>query len=216
MHWIDPAFLPETAGTVERFVVNPHGEIDGLIMADGGKKPVLVHVPPHLEQALQAAVRPRDVIKVRGVRPRRVEMIAAVAVIASSGETICDEGPDKSPKPTVSRGKPERMSVSGRVSLSLYGPKGELRGALLDEGSIVRVGSKEAQHCRNLLQPGASIAARGAGLRTVHGRVVTAEEIGPSLNDLRRVKVPKPEAKPEPKHKKDGRVAEHPNSEAGR
>ncbi len=29
MHWIDPDCLPEVKGTVERFLLNPHGEIDG-------------------------------------------------------------------------------------------------------------------------------------------------------------------------------------------
>jgi len=29
MHWIDPDCLPETKGKVERFILNPHGEIDG-------------------------------------------------------------------------------------------------------------------------------------------------------------------------------------------
>ena len=32
MHWIDPDSLPELQGTIERFVLNPHGEIDGFVM----------------------------------------------------------------------------------------------------------------------------------------------------------------------------------------
>jgi hypothetical protein len=32
MHWIDHDFLPDIGGTVERFIVNHHGEIDGLVL----------------------------------------------------------------------------------------------------------------------------------------------------------------------------------------
>ena len=33
MHWIDPAHLPETKGTVDRFLINPHGDV--LTARDG-------------------------------------------------------------------------------------------------------------------------------------------------------------------------------------
>jgi hypothetical protein len=46
MHWIDPASLPEVAGTVERFVLNPHGEVDGFVMKDQKQSLILVHTPP--------------------------------------------------------------------------------------------------------------------------------------------------------------------------
>lgn len=34
MHWIDPESLPEIAGTLERFIINTHGEVDGFVMRD--------------------------------------------------------------------------------------------------------------------------------------------------------------------------------------
>ena len=42
MHWLDPDDLPEITGTVARFLLNPHGETDGMILADGSE----VHFPP--------------------------------------------------------------------------------------------------------------------------------------------------------------------------
>jgi|NGEPerStandDraft_6_1074524.scaffolds.fasta_scaffold469577_2 hypothetical protein len=35
MHWIDPTQLPETEGTVDRLLLNPHGKVDGLLLTDG-------------------------------------------------------------------------------------------------------------------------------------------------------------------------------------
>jgi hypothetical protein len=54
MHWIDPESLPAVVGTVERFVLNPHGEVDGFVMSCGAED-VLVHVPPHMERELVPA-----------------------------------------------------------------------------------------------------------------------------------------------------------------
>jgi hypothetical protein len=93
MHWVDPDFLPDTKGRVERFIVNPHGEIDGLILTYDDKKVVLVHVPPHLDREIETSVRPGDEIRVRGIRPRNADMIAAIALTTADGRTIVDDGP---------------------------------------------------------------------------------------------------------------------------
>jgi hypothetical protein len=190
MHWIDPDFLPDIKGNVERFVVNPNGEIDGLVLAYDDAKIVLVHVPPHLDHAIAAAIRPGDDVRVRGIRPRGADMIAAVALTTADGHTIVDDGPgpdrkDKKKDAPHHRAKPGTMTVSGVVRLSLYGPKGELRGALLDDGIVVRIEAKEAPHLAEQLRPHATISARGDGLETRHCRVVAAKEIGPDPNHLR-------------------------------
>jgi hypothetical protein len=196
MHWIDPECLPETTGTVERFVMNPHGEIDGLILDCGTDKAVLVHVRPHLSAEIEAAVHPGEAVRVRGVRPRGAEMIAAVAIVAADGRAILDNGPgDKhhkdarlnAPKKHAAR----KSQIAGTVRLSLHAPKGELRGALLQDGSTVRIGPKEAQRFAKLLQPGASVAVRGDGIETPHGRVIESREIGCDLAHLEPAKAPK-------------------------
>ncbi|HWF94278.1 MAG TPA: hypothetical protein VG291_04890 [Xanthobacteraceae bacterium] len=69
-------------------------------------------------------------------------------------------------------------------------PKGELRGALLQDGSTVRIGPKEAQRFANLLRPGASMAVRGDGIETPYGRVIESREIGCDLAHLEPAKDP--------------------------
>jgi hypothetical protein len=187
MHWIDPDFLPDIKGRVERFIVNPHGEIDGLILTYDGDKALLVHVPPHLDREIEAAVRSGDELRVRGVRPRGADMIAAVALTAADGRTIVDDGPGRDGKKREPhhRARPGELTVSGTVRLSLFGPKGDLRGALLDDGNMVRLGAKEAPHFAERLRPRATLAARDEGLDTRHGKIVAAKKIGSSPNDLR-------------------------------
>jgi len=185
MHWIDPEFLPEIEGTLERFTLNPKGEIDGLVLTDE----TLVHVPPHLGHAVEELLQPGKTVRVGGVRPRGVVMVAAVWLANADGRSITDNGPDERKKDAASGDvKLQPAEAAGTVRLSLYAPKGELRGALLADGAIVRVRSKEAQQFESLLRPQATLAARGNGLETRFGRVVNAMEIGPDLASLTPVK----------------------------
>src|SRR5882724_5876258 len=138
MHWIDPDSLPDVKGTLERFVLNPDGKVDGFVMTGEKDFVILVHTPPHMDTELTKHLKAGDAISVRGVRPRRAELLAAVAVTASNGRQIIDQGPDhhrEHPKADH-----EKMQAEGTVRLSLFGPKGELRGALLNDGTLVRIG----------------------------------------------------------------------------
>lgn len=197
MHWIDPDSLPEVSGTLERFVLNPHGEVDGFVMTEGGRT-ILVHTPPHMETELTRHIAPGDRIRVHGVKPRGADLLAAVAVTAKNGRRIVDDGPDHDREhPHYDHHK---MDAEGTVRLSLFGPKGEIRGALLTDGTVVRIGPKEAEHVAELLTPQARLAARGDGVETRFGRVVHAKEAGRDLHALKPLKHGKPD-KHGPKHK---------------
>lgn len=200
MHWIDPDSLPEVAGIFERFVLNPHGEVDGFVMKDRHTD-VLVHTPPHMDGELTRHLSPGEKVRVRGVRPRGADLLAAVAVITAKGRQMIDEGPDHDREhPKV---KHEPMRADGTVQLSLFGPKGELRGALLSDGTVLRVGPKEAERVAALLAPGAKLAARGDGVQTRYGRAIHAFELGPDPARLKSVRKPKPK---KPKHEHDART----------
>ena len=199
MHWIDPDCLPEISGTVERFVANRHGEIDGLVLKDDANASLLVHVPPHLTAEIEVSIQAGDRLKIRGVRPCGADMVAAVSITCADGCVIVDEGPDhkfsdatdqaEAPKPS----RAQTAQTAGTVRLSLYAPKGELRGVLLDDGTVLRIGPKEARHYLDLLRPGASLAARGEGIETKHGCVIEVLEIRASGNELKPVKERKPD-----------------------
>src|SRR5689334_12864672 len=142
MHWIDPDSLSEVSGTVERFLLNPHGEVDGFVMTRDGIA-VVVHTPPHLEEELTRHVKPGDCVSIHGAKPRGADLLAAVAVTTRDGRRIVDNGPDHEREHP--RHAHRKMEVEGTVRLSLLGPKGELRGALLANGTIMRIGPREAE-----------------------------------------------------------------------
>ena len=188
MHWIDPAYLPETKGTVDRFLINAHGDAEGLMLRDGKE----VHFPRHLAKRVLAAFKPGDPIKVRGVRPRGVDMIAAVSLQAGEAAAITDEGPPKDLDGQRTEKKPDHESekhveVEGVVRHLLHGPRGEKRGALLDDGTIVRMPPHAATRCNELLSLGHPLAARGERLTNALGTVINAHEFGASLGTLRSV-----------------------------
>src|SRR5437764_647742 len=88
MHRLDFDYLPEISGTFERFLINPRGDADGMLLTNGAE----VHFPPHMSAELCAAIHAGAIVKVRGVQPRG-DMIAAVAFETGDGTRIVDNGP---------------------------------------------------------------------------------------------------------------------------
>lgn len=174
MHWIDPACLQETRGTVTQFLLNPYGELDGFILGDNRQ----VHFPPHLSRQVAKHFSVGDKVRVRGVKPRGADIVAAVLLTSATGTEILDEGPhrhgEKHERPQVEK-KP--MQVMGEVRLSLYGPKGELRGALLADGTSVRMPPHAAEELSSYLEPGAHIQVWGHGVKTRYGRTIEVDDI---------------------------------------
>lgn len=178
----DPAQLPETRGVVARYTLTPRGEVDGFLLQDGTQ----VQVPPHLSTQLVFAVRPGDAVAVRGLRALGAPMVAAVSVAnAASGATVTDAGGGP-------RGAAKTMDVEGQVQATLRGPRGEVNGAVLADGTILRLPPREAERFATLLQPGQTVAARGEGLTGPLGTVLAARQFGASLGQLAEVGGPPP------------------------
>lgn len=208
MHWMDPDHLPEITGIIDQFLINKHGEADGFILTDGGE----VHVPPHLSSRLVRDVRPGSEVKVRGVRPRGVQMIAAVAIDTPKGR-ILDEGPQvREDDSAFEKAKYGPMTVQGVVKQAIHGAKGETRGAVLEDRRIIRLPPHEAERFADLLKKGAKVSANGEGATTSFGTVVEAREIGASTETLKPVDAKKPKQGPnqkEPKHHGKEHGAKH-------
>lgn len=180
--------LPATRGTVSRYTLTPRGDVDGLILADGTE----VHFPPHLSTQLVYAVKPGDAVTIRGLKALNAPLVAAIAITNdATGNTVVDSGPGAGPK-SGPRGARQAMSLQGRVQMSLHGPRGELNGAMLEDGTILRLPPPEAERLAALLTPGQTIVIRGDGLTTTMGEVVDVQAIGSSQAGLNFVQRPGP------------------------
>lgn len=194
----DPSQLPETRGTVRFFTMTPRGDVDGFILADGTQ----VHVPPHLSTQLVAAVRLSDAVTVRGLRAAAVPVVAAMSVTGdASGQTVVDTGPPGRPgrgpgaPPPPPPGGPAAgppAEVSGRVLAVLYGPQGEVNGAMLEDGTVLRMPPPEATRMTAILAPGQTIVAQGPGIANNIGRMVDVRSIGASRDQLTQLQAPPP------------------------
>ena len=176
MHWIDPTCLPETRGKLTQFLLNPHGELDGFIL-DHARQ---VHFPPHLAKQVAKHIAIGDRVRIRGVKPRDADIVAAVTLTSAQGKEIADEGPHHANHAHHEHhaehdGRP--MDAEGKVVLSLHGPKGELRGALLEGGTSLRMPPHAAAELKAYLTPGAYVKAWGQGVKNRFGSTIEVDEI---------------------------------------
>jgi hypothetical protein len=206
----DPQQLPAQRGQVQQFTLTPRGDIDGLILTDGTE----VKTPPHLSTQIAYAIKPGDTVTIHGLHAAALPLVQAVSITDdATGRMIIDNGPPgpgrgpAAPPPTNATAAgaggplPGLTEVQGRVRMALHGPQGDVNGALLDDGTIVRLPPPEAWRFASLLQPGQTIVAEGAAFVTAMGKVIDAQQIGASREQLSLVETapgPGPGRRPPP------------------
>jgi hypothetical protein len=179
--------MPYVTSSVERFLVNPEGNADGMILVNG----VEVYFAPHLSAAVLTAIQAGDRITVYGVLPMAEPMIAAIIIEAANGTRIEDHGPPTQKLPgtmvnhRIKACESSRLEVEALVRRTLHGPNGETRGVLLDDGTTVVLPVHRCGDLSALLSPASWLTVRGAGLVTEMGTAIRADEIGKSVQTLR-------------------------------
>jgi len=177
---------PLATGIVRRFLVNPHGEVDALLLTDG----TVAKFPPHMGAELTGAVKANDTVSVRGYREPGGGVKAYVITNEGSKQQVVERPPvpelAKMPKhlrfATLSR-----LKVAGKVERPMRGKKGEVNGVLLEDGTVVRFPPHAAFDFAVLLQPGQSLAAEGLGTENQFGRGLEATAIGPTPDALKPI-----------------------------
>jgi hypothetical protein len=179
--------LPHVTSSVERFLVNPDGNADGMILLNG----VEVYFAPYLSDAVLMAVHVGDRITVYGELPMAEPLIVAAVIEAEDGSRIEDAGRidgyrTSAPSVGLHRGRERsRLQVEALVRRALHGPSGELRGVLLDDGTTVSFSVQDGADLEELLSPASWVTVRGVGLVTELGTAIEADEIGQSAQAMR-------------------------------
>jgi hypothetical protein len=164
-------------GTVAQYSLTPHGDIDGLILADGTE----VLWPPHLSTELVFYIRPGDAVTIHGSKSKVgvTPMVDAESVTNDATRvTVANTGPPSPPKP---------LDDEGRIKAQLHSWSGTLSGVLLENGTIVRLPPPEAKRLSDSLVVGKLIHASGDGAGSSLGKVIAAREIGPDKTHLVKV-----------------------------
>jgi hypothetical protein len=192
----DPAQLPSFTGRVQQFTLAPRGEIDGMILSDGTE----VKTPPHLSTSIAYSIRPGDTVIIHGLRAAAIPLIQAVSITdRTSGRRILDtdtgpgpRGPRPPPPPPGGFAGVQLVEAQGRIQMSLHGPRGEINGVLLNDGTVLRLPPDAFFSFSALLQPGKTVVAEGNEVSNAIGKVLEVSQIGPSREQLNFVTVPPP------------------------
>lgn len=180
--WFEPNQLPSFTGTVERYLANPAGETDALILREGPQ----IIFPPDVAAALREVAPPGRPLVAYGIRARAAPVITMLGY-ASPGDSppvMLDRFYWRHGRTAPS---PTRVSVGGTVRQPYWSAQGEVIGAVLEDGTVVVLPRERVESFRDVLRPGGQLAAEGLGQLTEHGRALLADRIGPKPEDLRAV-----------------------------
>jgi len=189
----DPEQFPAIRGEFDRFTLTSRGDIDGLILKDGTE----VKTAPALSTQIAFAIKPGDAVTVHGLKAAALPLVSAVSITdETSHRTVTDSGasaaaPANPPPPPGAppRGGPPQPSgpiseTAGRVRMALHGPQGEVNGALLESGAILRFPPDQGARLSALIQPRQPVVAEGTAMTNALGTVVEVQQLGPSRNQL--------------------------------
>lgn len=170
-------------GMVSQYLMNPNGEVDGLLLTDGTQ----VHFPPHMSADLTQTVGPAGTISAQGVHENAVHFRAFTIFNTATGQSVNEARPPQfgRPLPPELRGvelKP--LQAEGKIKVVLVAPRGETDGVVLDNGTIIRVPPYIGAQYSVWLQVGQSIVVHGYGTENPLGRSLQATAIGLSGQPL--------------------------------
>lgn len=170
-------------GMVSQYLMNPNGDVDGLLLTDGTQ----VHFPPHMSADLTQTVRPTDTISAQGVHENAIHFRAFTIFNTATGQSINEARPSQfgRPLPPELRGvEPKPLQAEGKIKVVLVAPRGETDGVVLDNGTIIRVPPDIGVQYSAWFQVGQSIVVNGYGTENQFGRCLQATAIGLSGQPL--------------------------------
>lgn len=98
--------------------------------------------------------------------------------------------PHGAPPPPPPGGDATELSASGTVKLQLHGPRGELDGVLLDNGTEIHLPPPAAEQLGDALAVGKPVAVKGFGSKTILGTAIEARSLGASAATLKDIAPP--------------------------
>jgi hypothetical protein len=182
----------QISGTIERFLINPNGDIDGILLTDGTQVPT----PPPLSAQVGASLHAAQRVRISGIRVGTLPLIAQAQVFDANGHSIVNGAVPPPPPPPSSAPTLAPMIDSGVIERLIYAPRGGVAGVLLDDGTILRMPRPAVDQVSNLLQPGSTLSARGFGVQSPYGRAIEVTALGRSPTSEQTLITPRPRPRP--------------------
>jgi len=164
---------PVSDGIVERYLIDPRGEVEGLLLTDGTQ----MHVTSRASDQLIKAIKPGDHVRVHGSRKQGGALVnpdVIVNVTAGSSFTVPFRidlsAPEKERRLSMTE-----MEAKGTIQVLLYDYlKGVVHGMVLSDGTQVRLPPDVSDELRRSFHVGEHVAAEGNGTKNEYGRSMEA------------------------------------------
>ena len=177
---LDPPSMdksPVADGVVDRYLLNPRGDISGLLLRDGSQ----MHVTLRAAQDLTKAIQPGDHVRVHGRRASGSPLVKPDVIInVTDGKSFTVPYrldlpmPPREARPTLTE-----LNAAGTIDVLLYDPLKEVvNGALLSDGTQFRLPPDVGENFHASLQKDMEIEVRGYGIATPYGTALEAFAIG--------------------------------------
>ncbi|MFO1037524.1 MAG: hypothetical protein U1E45_11810 [Geminicoccaceae bacterium] len=161
-----PAPVASVHGTVAHYTLTAKGSVDGFVLDDGTQVRLAQR-----STDLAFAVKPGDSVTVQGRRPADGPLFQAVEVKNDGSGVVVVKA--------ASRGKKADTDtrVEGRVRFPLFGAKGQVVGAILEDGTVVRLAKAAIGSGAPDFTAGKLVAVEGVVRTKAMGRVVEVTKL---------------------------------------
>jgi hypothetical protein len=197
-HRLDQGPFPtEVEGTVSQYLLNPRGEVDGLLM-DGR---TLIKFPPHLARELVQVIKPKERVHANGHLEAEKLVKGYVIVNPATGRAIREIKPAPLER-AGTLGALQPLSVAGAIRVVKWNPQGDIDGVIFEDGTILHFPPHAGRQFAGLLREGQRLAAAGFGTVNDFGQAIAAAMIGPSADALALIEPPRVKPKRHPEDRK--------------
>lgn len=170
-------------GVIERYILDPRGEVEGLLLRDGSH----MYVTSRAADQLIRALKPGDHVQVSGRRKPKVGLIHPDVIKNLSNATtfVVPLRLDLPMQEQERRLSVTEMNAAGTIRRLLYHPlKDMVQGMILSDETQIRLPPDASADLRRSLRVGESVAIRGNGTTNQFGRAIEAVAIGRDSSSL--------------------------------
>jgi hypothetical protein len=193
-------FPMEVEGMVSQYLLNPRGEVDGLLLDDK----TVIKFPPHLARELVQVIKPKERVHANGHLEAERLVKGHVIVNPATGCAIREIKPAPPERAGILHTL-QPLSVAGTIRVVRRNPHGDIDGIIFEDGTILNLPPHAGRQFAGLLREGRLLAAAGFGTVNDFGRAIAAAMIGPSADALTLIEPPPVRPK---RHPEDSRIHE--------
>lgn len=180
----------ETEGTVVQYLLNPRGEVDGLLLKEGA----VIKFPPHLGRELTQVARPGDSVKANGHFETPESLKGHVIVNAKTGLALREMKPAP-PERANGLDLLQPANVRGKIARLKMNAHGDADGAILADGTVLHFPPHVGKQFASLLVKGETICGAGFGVTNDYGKSVALATLGASAEKQQAIAPPPPKPK---------------------